>query len=101
VQALGEAHDTALSAVYPVRLTFGVRWIVHRRPFQRSASVHWPAADAPTAVHAVDEVHDTPRNWLCREGVAVRTIRHRDPFQVSASGLSRNAGEGRAPAPRV
>jgi hypothetical protein len=52
-------------------------------------------------VHAVGDVHDTPRSSLSREGLGVWTIRHRDPSHASASVLSRNAGDGRAPAPRL
>ena len=52
-------------------------------------------------MHAIGEVHDTPLSSLWRAGLGVRAIRHRAPFHISASVLSRSAGDGLAPAPRL
>jgi hypothetical protein len=57
MHAVGDAHDTALSVPLPA-----VGWMVQVLPSQRSASGA-PLLD-PTAVHAVAEVHDTPKRLL-------------------------------------
>jgi hypothetical protein len=62
IHAVGEVHDTALSWTVVAPAGFGVGWIVHFVPFHRSTSgasvLPWP--ELPTAVHAFDEVHETP-----------------------------------------
>src|SRR5579863_1660888 len=93
------AQDTAVSAEYPAWPIFGVRWTIHRVPFQRSASVRAPLAEDPTAMHAVGEGHDTPLNWLAGAGLGAGMIRHRDPFHCSASVRSRYDADGMAVAP--
>src|SRR6266704_98128 len=70
----------------------GVRWTVHRLPFQRSASVRAPPADDPTATHAVGAGHDTPLNSLAWDGFGVGRIRHRDPSHRAATGRVPDGG---------
>ena len=63
VHAVGDVHDTLLRKVslYITPPGLGVRWIVHVKPFQLSASgsVTPERRKFPTAVHASGEVQDT------------------------------------------
>ena len=61
MQSLADPHDTAESTGDLPRFGFGVGWIDQLDPFQASASV--PALELPTAVQALDEVHDTPDRY--------------------------------------
>ena len=83
------AQDTAVSAEYPTWPMSGVRWTAHRTPSQRSASVLAPAAEDPTATQTVGDGQDTPVNRLAWVGLGAGMIRHRDPFHLSASVVSR------------
>ena len=65
VHAVGDAHDTLLRKVnlYSAPPGLGVRWIVHVEPFHLSTSdvaTVVPLPEVPTAMHAADDVHDTP-----------------------------------------
>jgi len=61
-------------------------WIRHRVPFQCSTKV--PEFEAPTAVHAEDEMHATPlRKLPPAAGLGMAWIRHRVPFHRSARGV--------------
>src|SRR6516165_8151562 len=53
VQAEDEVHDTEVRM--GDRPGLGVDWMLHAAPSHRSASV--PRLEAPTAVHAVEDVH--------------------------------------------
>ena len=83
MQAEDDAQETENSAGNCPGL--GVDWIVQVVPFQRSASVPW--SDNPTAVQAVDEVHETPERKLncAPDGFAVAWTVQAVPFQRSAS----------------
>jgi hypothetical protein len=64
VQSLAELHETPFSATSKVLAGLGTLWTVQLEPFQRSANgcdgkSVVPAP--PTAVHAVDDVHETAR----------------------------------------
>jgi hypothetical protein len=85
MQFAAVAQDTAVSAKYPMWPISGVRWTVHRVPFQRSASVRAPFAEVPTARQTAGEGQDTPVNRLAWVGLSAGMIRHRDPFHRSAS----------------
>ena len=57
----------------------------HFRPFQRSTRL--PALVAPTAVHAIREVHDTPLRRPPRPlGTGVRRRIHPEPVNRAATG---------------
>ena len=83
MQAVLEAHDTPFRLTFVPPAGFGVRWIDHRLPFQRSTSA--PPLYAPTAVQAVVDTHDTSFSKLLYVGFGVSWIDHRLPFQCSAS----------------
>ncbi len=90
VQAEADMHATALSRLPGTPAGFGVGWILHLVPFQRSASVAvgFPArSDAkPTAVQTDPDWHATAVRMLplVPAGFGVRTMLHRVPFQRSA-----------------
>ncbi len=103
MQTVAVGQDTAPSVlVWPevsplwgvATFVFVVRWIVHARPFQRSASVEplarslTTAKEPPTAVHATAEAHETPLKKLGSPplGRGVRCSNHREPFQRSING---------------
>jgi hypothetical protein len=87
VHAVAEVHET-LSSSPPPRGS-GVLSIAHLEPFQRSARViqtRVTLSYAPTAVHAVADVHDTPLSCEVagvRAADAVFWIVSREPFQRS------------------
>src|SRR6516165_1634993 len=94
VQARAEVHDTAPSSLPEAPAGFGVAWMVHVVPFQRSASVaDTPEAaltKTPAAVQASGALHDTPcRTLLAPAGAGTRLRRHVEPFHASASGSVR------------
>jgi len=89
VHTVAEMHDTSLNTE-SVLAPFGVVWIVHEDPFQRSASVLYTLLafpTDPTAVHAVGEVHDTsPRyDWVDPTGEGADWMAHLDPFHCSTN----------------
>lgn len=59
--------------------------MLHASPFHCSASV--PRLEAPTAMHAVEDVHDTPEKKLncAPDGFGVGCTAQEVPFQRSAS----------------
>jgi hypothetical protein len=83
VQAEDDAHDTEARLGDGPGL--GVDWMLHAVPFHRSASV--PRLEAPTAVHAVEDVQDTPEKPLpcAPAGFGVDCTAQEVPFQRSAS----------------
>lgn len=92
MHALAPAHDTPLSCTAVAPEGSGMLWADQLVPFQRSATATlWPTAvlrAAPTAVHAVGDVHETPVSWTSEVFVGNGTgwIVHLVPFQPSASG---------------
>ncbi len=71
----------------------GVRWIVHRRPFQRAASVvaGLLVLNEPTAMHSLADGQDTLENEADVRfgGLGVGWITHLVPFHRSATVLPR------------
>jgi hypothetical protein len=66
-----------------------MRWMAHRRPFQRSASgIGEPLVISPTAMHFRADGHETPVSTLpsALAGMRARWMAHLRPFQRSASG---------------
>ena len=67
---------------------FGVGWMDQVVPFQASASVDEDAGlfELPTAVHAVEDVHETPDSELAAAplGLGVESSIQVVPFQPSA-----------------
>ncbi len=63
----------------------GVDWMVHAVPFHCSASV--PRVESPTAMHAVEDVQDTPEKPLdcAPDGFGVDWTAQVVPFHRSAS----------------
>ena len=86
--AVAEMQDTACKLLMAAPVGFGVVWIVHAAPFQRSAKVRkvLPSLHAPTAVQAAAEVHETPLNedLTAPVGTWVDSSDHVVPFQRSA-----------------
>jgi hypothetical protein len=83
VQAEDAVHDTAFRKLNCAPDGLGVDWMAHLVPSQCSAKV--PEFEAPTAVHAEDEVQATPnRAPPPAEGFGDGTIRHCVPSQCSA-----------------
>src|SRR5262249_24638514 len=91
VHADADAQDTPFSSPPPCA-GFGVAWRVHRVPFHTSARVlalGVKGLDAPTAVHAVADVHATPlREPLPGGWLGAAWIDHRVPFHPAARGLA-------------
>jgi hypothetical protein len=83
VQADDEVHHTEVRMGDGPGL--GVDWMVHAVPSHRSASA--PRLEDPTAVHAVEDVHDTPEKPLpcAPAGFGVGCTAQEVPFQRSAS----------------
>jgi len=83
VQADDEVHDTEVRMGDGPGL--GADWMLHASPFHRSASV--PRLEAPTAVHTVEDAHDTPEKPLpcAPAGFGVGCTAQEEPFQRSAS----------------
>ena len=83
VQAEDEVHDTEVRM--GDRPGLGVDWMLHAAPSHRSASV--PRLEPPTAVHAVEDVHDTPEKPLpcAPAGFGVGCTAQEVPFHRSAS----------------
>src|SRR5580704_14056565 len=63
VHAADKVQETPWSGLYVGPLGLGVTWMVQAEPFHASASVTGaePVAEAPTAVQAVADAHET---WL-------------------------------------
>jgi hypothetical protein len=75
VHAEADVHDTPnrVSSVEP--MGWGVGWIDHFLPFQRSASMdslRAPFPKPPTAMHALADAHDTPEKPFSVEPVGLR-----------------------------
>src|SRR5579863_618795 len=94
MQALADRQDTPVSWDSFPSGRFGVGWIVHVRPFQRSTRVsdlEFVMLLSPTAVHEVADEQDTPTSSLPSippvGGFRVGWIVHFEPFQCSASVL--------------
>jgi len=89
VQAVDEMHETPSSSLAVAPLGSGVVWIAQLVPFHRSTRVRSvPLVPAcPTAVQAVDDVHETPSRKLSvaplRFGVPLSD--QLVPFHLSAS----------------
>ena len=91
MQSDADTHETPESnAIGAWR--FGVRRMLHRVPFHRSASVPLTCVPAwlsglPTAMQAELDVHETPSNMLPATpgSFGVDKILHRLPFHRSAS----------------
>jgi hypothetical protein len=83
VQAEDEVHDTEVRNGDGPGL--GVDWMLHAVPSHCSASV--PRLESPTAVHAVEDAHDTPDKPLpcAPDGFGVDCTAQEVPFQRSAS----------------
>jgi hypothetical protein len=63
MHAVGDVHDTPDSELALAPLGTGVDLTDQVLPFQASATgtcAPAPFSERPTAMHAVDEVHDTP-----------------------------------------
>jgi hypothetical protein len=74
VQAVAEAHATAVSVFSPPGTGLGVVWIVQLVPFQNSANVTSVPAllmRSPTAVQAVAAAHETAVSWPAPPGLGV------------------------------
>jgi hypothetical protein len=66
VHSVDEVHDTLYKTINEAPVGFGGSWIDHDVPFHRSAkgsSSYVLVWKTPTAVHAVDDAHDTPCSW--------------------------------------
>jgi hypothetical protein len=88
VQAVVDGHETPFSWLALAPAGLGVSWTDQLAPSQRSARLTCVPAllvDAPTAVQAVADVHETPFSWLDAppSGLGVLRIDQRDPFQPS------------------
>jgi hypothetical protein len=83
MQAEDDAHDTDNRLGDCPGL--GVDWMLHAVPFHCSASV--PRFEDPTAMHAVEDVQDTPEKELdcAPDGFGVDCTAQEVPFQRSAS----------------
>jgi hypothetical protein len=91
----GPAQDTADSAA--PRPGLGVRWIAHRRPSHRSASVAtWVD---PTPVQADADVHDTPANLATEppDRLPPEAARGTLAPEATARGAAETAGAGAWP----
>ena len=67
IHTVAEVHDTLYKSVDVP--TFTPFWVAHSVPFHRSIKVSFWAV--PTAVQAVDDVHDTPSKTLSSVGLGV------------------------------
>jgi hypothetical protein len=90
VHVLADVQDTPFKPVLVAPIGFGVGWIDHRRPFQRSTSVSvrcWLTND-PTAVHARGEVHETPSSaaLVAPAGNGTAATDHTAPIFAPPSG---------------
>jgi hypothetical protein len=89
VHAVGDVHETAFKLPPPPEE--GVVWIVQVLPSQYSANVpalpNGLASQSPTAVHAVEDAHDTPDKLLriAPLGFGMAWIIQFAPSQRSAS----------------
>src|SRR6516165_8021328 len=90
VQVSAAGHATAARTLNGDPAGLGVGWMYQLRPFHRSASVSRapdPTTNAPTAVHAEPEGHDTPLRLLVAApgGFGVDWTAHTAPLRRSAS----------------
>jgi hypothetical protein len=88
VQALEDVHDTLSRWLVITSGGLGFDWIDHTVPFQVSvnaSTVYELFWYSPTAVHAVEEAHDTPFRYpsLAPVGLGIGWIDHSLPFQRS------------------
>ena len=87
MQVEDDVHATASRRLNCAPAGLGVDWMAHLVPFHRSAKV--PVFEAPTAVHAEDEVQETPNNVPPpEEGFGVDWMDHRVPVHRSARVIS-------------
>jgi hypothetical protein len=87
VQAVADVHETPLSSLPLAPGKFGVVWSDQLVPFQCSArviSLPMLSTEFPTAVHAMDDAHETPLSMLAPFGFGVVWIDQVVPFQLSA-----------------
>jgi hypothetical protein len=90
VQAEGLLHETPPRVLFWMLEVLGLGTIDHAEPFHDSISVWFSApstASTPTAVQAVELLHETPVNelgWLS-EVLGLGTIDHTEPFHDSIS----------------
>jgi hypothetical protein len=91
MHAVDEVHDTPHNRLYLLPVGAGGSWSDHVVPFHFSAKgTFCPElfVSKPTAVHAVDEVHETPTNSLplLPVGAGGSWSDHVVPFHFSAKG---------------
>lgn len=91
VHAVAEVHETALNEAPVLPEGTGTGWSVQLVPFQRSATGRIGNSEnpaPPTAVHAVCDVHDTPRRLPNRkpEGSGTVWTAQLVPFHACAVG---------------
>ena len=83
MHAVAETHETLFKLAPRVPDGLGVVWVAQLAPFHTSARVRMGPElprENPTAVHAVDEVHETPLRLACVTpgGLGVGWIAHPD-----------------------
>ena len=83
MQAEADAQATVFKKVNCAPTGLGAGWIFQLVPFHRAARL--PALEFPTAVHADADVQDTPFRLAPWDSLGVGWIRHRVPFQCSAT----------------
>jgi hypothetical protein len=91
VHSVDAVHDTPSKALDLALFGAEVSWIDHPAPFHISAKGSSFAelfAKCPTAVHKIDDVHDTPLSWLdlASFGAGGSWTDHAVPFHLSAKG---------------
>ena len=73
VQAVGVLHDTAARTLPPWPTPgVGVLCVVQVAPSHRSDRA--PLADAPTAIQASAEVHETARSWFWPKAAGLKGV---------------------------
>src|SRR5437588_884580 len=89
MQNLADEHETSFRcAPGPRWAGLGVRWIDHRLPFHRSASVT-PTPRSPTAVQARGEVHETAYRESPSPGLGVAWSDHPEAVEDVNPGAPR------------
>jgi hypothetical protein len=88
MHARRDTHDTSRMSILWLPRGFGARCTDQLAPSQRSIRlpVIGPKPFAPaTAVHALDDVHDTAPSVSALDGLGVRWMDHCRPFQRAAT----------------